>query len=81
MFEIRHSLRISHAHWTYGLVELQKKNLGTHLIMFPHDISENWSIQVNFFAHTHNTQPLSHLNISPNELIFHTQPPSPLNFN
>ena len=48
--------------------------------MFLHETPENWSIHVDFFAHTSNTQPLSHLHISPYETVFRTQPRIPLNF-
>ena len=57
-----------------------KKNLRAHLRMCLHDTPENWSIQVYFFACAHNTQPLSHLHVSPIEKVFHKQPMSENNF-
>ena len=65
LFNIRHSPRSSHAPWTNGLVGIKRKNKQTHLRMFLLDNPENWSAQVHFFAYVHNTQPLSHLHISP----------------
>ena len=50
LFNIRHSPRTSHASWTNGLVEVQNKNLRTHLRQFLHDTPENWSIQVHYFS-------------------------------
>ena len=58
LFTVRLSLRTSYALWTNGLVEEQNKSLGTHLRSFLHDTPENWSIQVQYFACAHNTQPL-----------------------
>ena len=77
---VRHYSRTSRAFWTKGLVEVQNEVFGTHLRKILHDIAENLSIQVYLFAYTHNTQPFSHLHISPNEIVFHTQPRIPLNF-
>ena len=48
--------------------------------MFSHDTPEKCSIQVHFLAYAHNTQPLSHLEFSIHEIVFHTQPRIPLNF-
>ena len=48
--------------------------------MFSHDISENWSIQVHFFAYAHNTASLAHLHISSYETFFHRQPRIPRKF-
>ena len=81
LFNIKHSPRTPHSPWTNGLVEVQNKNLGTHLRMFLYDTPENWSTQVHFFAYAHNTQPLSHLNVSPHEIVLHMKPRIPLNFN
>ena len=32
------------------------------------------------YAHAHNSQPLPELNVSPHEIVFHTQPRIPLSF-
>ena len=77
---IRHSPRIPYAPWTNGLVENQNKNLGTHLRLFLHNTPEIWSTQVHMYAYARNPQPLSELNISPHEIVFHTIPRIPINF-
>ena len=77
---IRHSPRTPYALWTYGLVENQNKNLGTHLGLFLHNTPKNWSSQVHLYAYAHNSQPLSELNLSPYEIVFHTTPRIPTNF-
>ena len=66
---IRHSTRTSHAPRTTGLVDAQKKYLGTLLPMLSHDTSENRSIRVPFSAHGYNTQPISQLQIPPHETV------------
>ena len=77
---IRHSPRTPYAPWTNGLVENQNKNLGTHLRLFLHKTPENWSTQVHMYAYAHNSQPLSEVNLSPYEIVFHTIPKIPINF-
>ena len=77
---IRHSPRTPYAPWPNGLVENQKKNLGTHLRLFSHSTPENWSTQVHLYAYAHNSQPLSELNLSPYEIVFHNIPRIPINF-
>ena len=77
---IRHSLRTAYSPWTNGLVEVQNRNLGTHLQMFLHDTPKDWAFQVHMYAYAHNSQPLSELNISPHEIVFHTRPRIPLTF-
>ena len=67
-------------HWTNGLLENQNKNLGTHLRLFLHNTPENWSTQVHMYAYAHNSQPHSELNLSPYEIVFHTIPRIPINF-
>ena len=52
---IRHSPRTPYAPWTNGLVEIQNKNLGTHLRLFLHFTPENWSTQVHMYAYAHNS--------------------------
>ena len=76
----RHSPRTPYAPWTNGLVENQNKNLGTHLRLFLHNTPENWSTQFHMYAYAHNSQPLSELNLSPYEIVFHTIPRIPINF-
>ena len=78
---IRHSPRTAYSPWTNGLVEVQKKNLGTHLRMLLHDNPKDWAFQVHMYAYTHNSQPLnSELNVSPHEIVFHLRPRIPLTF-
>ena len=76
---IRHSPRTPYAPWTNGL-ENQNKNLGTHLRLFLHNTPENWSTQVHLYAYAHISQPLSELNLSPYEIVFHTIPRILINF-
>ena len=76
----RHSPRTAFSPWTNGLVEVQNRNLGTHLRMFLHDTPKDWAFQVHMYAYAHNSQPLSELNISPHEIVFHTRPRIPLTF-
>ena len=77
---IRHSPRTPYAPWTNGLVGNQNKNLGTHLRLFLHNTPENWSTQVHMYAYAHNSQPLSGINLSQYEIVFHTIPRIPINF-
>ena len=70
---IRHSPKTAYSSWTNGLVEVQNRNLGTHLRMFLHDIPIDWAFQVHMYAYAHNSQPLSELNFSPHEIVLHTQ--------
>ena len=71
---IRHSSRTAYFPWTNDLVEVQNRNLGTHLRMFHHDTPKDWAFQVHMYACAHNSQPLSELNVSPHEILFHAQP-------
>ena len=77
---IRHSPRTAYSPWTNGLVEVQNRNLGTHLRKFLHDTPKDWAFQVHMYAYAHNSQPLSELNVSPREIVFHTRPRVPLTF-
>ena len=70
---IRHSPRTSYSHWTNGLVEVQNRNLETHLRMFLNNTPRVWAFQVHIYAYGHNSQLLSELNDSPHEIVFHTQ--------
>ena len=76
---IRHSPRTAYSPWTNGLVEVQNRNLGTHLRMFLHDTLKIGHSK-SYVRFTHNSQPLSELNISPHEIVFHTRPRIPLTF-
>ena len=42
--------------------------------MFLHDTPKDWAFQVHMYAYAHNSQPHSELNLSPHEIVFHTQP-------
>ena len=75
---LRHSPRTAYSPWTKGYVEVQNRNLGTHLRMFLHDTPKDWPFQVYMYTYAHNSQPLSELNISPHEIVFHTRPRIPL---
>ena len=75
---IRHSPRNPYAPWTNGLVENQNKNLGTHLRLFLHNTPDNWSTQVHIYDYAQTSQPLSELNLSHYEIVFHTIPRIPI---
>ena len=75
---IRHFPKTAYSLWTNGLVEVQNRNLGTQLRMFLHDTPKDWAFQVHKCGYTHNSQPLSELNVSPHGSVFHTQPRKPL---
>ena len=77
LMRIRHSPRTAYSPWTNGLVEVQNRNLGTHLRLFLHDTPKDWAFQVHMYPYAHNSQPLSELNISPHEIVFHTRPRIP----
>ena len=74
---IRNSPGTAYSPWTIGLVEVQNRNLGTHLRMFLHDTPKNWAFKVHMYAYAHNSQPLSEHNNSPHEIVFHTRPRLP----
>ena len=76
----RNSPRTTYSPWTNGLVEVQNRNLGTHLRMFLHDTPKDWAFQDHMYAYAHKSQPLSELNISPHEIVFYTRPRIPLTF-
>ena len=67
---IRLSPRTAYSPWSNGLVEVQNRNLGTHL----HDTPKDWAFQVHMYAYAHNSQLISELKISPHQNVFHTQP-------
>ena len=78
LFIVRQYPRISHAPWTNGPIEVQKKNRGAHLRMFLIEDPADCSKSVQFFAYAHNTQLLSHLHYGAKETVFHTQPSFPM---
>ena len=77
---VRHSPRTPYSPWTKGLLEVQNKNIGTHIRMFLQNTPEDWAHQVHMYAFAHNSKPLSALNGSPHELVFHIRPRIPLIF-
>ena len=77
---IKLSPRTIYSHWTNGLIEVHNKNFGTHLRMFLHNTPQNWAFQVHMYADAHNSQPLSELNVSPYEIVFHARPGIPVAF-
>ena len=80
LFHISHSPRTPYSPWTNGLVEVQNRNLGTHLRIFLQNPPTNWSFQTQMYAYAHNTTPLSQLKLSPYQIVFHTHPRIPLTF-
>ena len=80
LFNINHSPRTPYSPWTNGLVEVQNRNLGTHLRIFLQNPPTNWSFQTQMYAYAHNTTPLSQLKLSPYQIVFHTHPRIPLTF-
>ena len=52
---ICHSPRTAYFFWTNGLVEVQNRNLGTHIRMFLHDTIKDWAFQVDMYAYAHNS--------------------------
>ena len=50
------------------------------LRLFLQNTPENWSLQVHMYAYAHNSQPLSELNLSSHEIVFHTKPRIPITF-
>ena len=48
--------------------------------MFLHDTPKDWALQVHMYTYAHTSQPISELNISPHEIVFHTRPRIPLTF-
>ena len=80
LFHINHSPRTPYSPWTNGLVEVQNRNLGTHLRIFLQNPPTNWSFQTQMYAYSHHTTPLSQLKLSPYQIVFHTHPRIPLTF-
>ena len=77
---LRHSPRTAYSPWPNGLVEVRNRNLGTHLRMFLHDTPKDWAFQVHMYVYAHKSQQLSELNVSPHQIVFHTQPRTPFTF-
>ena len=48
--------------------------------MFLHHTPKDWAFQVHIYAYANNSQPLSELNVSLHEILFHTQPRLTLTF-
>ena len=71
---ISHSPKTACSPWTNGLVEVQNRNLGTHLRILLQDTHNDWAFQVHMYAYAHDSQPLSELNVSPHEIAIHTRP-------
>ena len=61
-------------------LKIKIKILEAILDFFLHNTPENWSTQVHMYAYAHNSQPLSELNLSPHEMVLHTIPRTPINF-
>ena len=59
---------------------LSKYKTETLALMFLHDTPKDWAFQVHMYAYAHNSQPLSELNSSPLESVFHTRHMIPLTF-
>ena len=79
LFNINHCPRSPCSPWTIYSVEVQNRNIGIHLRLFSHNPLTNWSFQTQMYAVAPNTTPLSQLNFSPNQIVFHTHPRIPLN--
>ena len=75
---IRHSPITPYSPWTNGLVGVQIKNHGTHIRMFLQNTPMDWAHHVHMYAFAHNSQPLSAINISLHELVFHIRHRIPL---
>ena len=80
LFNNNHSPRTPYASLTNGLVEVQNRNLGTHLRLFLQNPTHSWSFQTQMYAYVHNTTPLSQLKLSPHQIVFHTHHRVPLTF-
>ena len=66
--------------WTNGLVEGQNRNLDTHLRLFLLNPPNIWSFQTQMCVCAQNTTPLSQLQLSSCQSVFHTHPRIPINF-
>ena len=75
---IRHSPRTAYSPWTNGLVEVQNRNIGTHLRMFLHDAPKDWAFQDHMYSYAHNSQPLSNSIFLLMNLFFTQDPEYPL---
>ena len=77
---IRHFPRKTYSPWTNGLVVVQNRNLGTHICLILQNTPKDWAFNIHMCAYAHNSQPLSEINASPHEIVFHTRPRFPLTF-
>ena len=67
---VRHSPRTAYSPWINSLVEVQNRNLGTHLRLFLHDTPKAWTVQAHMYAYAHNSKPLSMFLLT--KLFLHT---------
>ena len=77
---IRLSPRTAYSPWTNGLNEVQNNFLGTLFRMFLQNTPQDWAYQVHMYVYAHNSKPLSSLNVSFHENVFHTRHRIPLTF-
>ena len=61
-----------------GLVEVQNRNLGTHLRMFLHDTPKDWAFQVHMYAYAHNSNHFQNSMFLLMKLFFTRDPEYPL---
>ena len=80
LFNVNHSPRTPNSPWTNGLVEVQNRNLGTHLRLFLKNLPDYWSFQTQMYAYAHNTAPLSQFKLSPHQIVYQIIPRIPLTF-
>ena len=67
------NLELYGSHGQMDSLKLKNEKLGTQLRFFLYETPENWSHQICLFAIAHRNQPLSHLNVPPQELVFHIE--------
>ena len=66
LFNNNHSPRTSYSPRIHGLVDVQNRNLGTHLnLFFSRNPPNNWSFETQMYAYAHHTHSLSQLKPSP----------------
>ena len=64
--------------WSNGIVEVQNKFLGTYLRMFTKEFPNNWAELTHDWAYAQNTSYITHLGLTPHEIMFGTKPNVPL---
>ena len=62
------------------MIEVQNKNLGTHIRTFRQNIPKDWAYQVQMYAIAYNSQPLAALNVLLHQIVDHTRSRIPLTF-